>query len=84
MIFTDGRDEDDPGSISPDQLASRLAAAADPARPVELEVIAFGKHPQVAALTKAVKPVGGMVETLDSADRVVSVFVHLAALGVHS
>jgi hypothetical protein len=83
MIFTDGRDEDDPGSISPDQLASRLAAAADPARPVDLELIAFGNQPQVGALAKAVRPVGGVVETLDSADRVVSVFVHLAAVGVH-
>jgi hypothetical protein len=84
MVFTDGRNEDAPGSISPEQLASRLAAAADPARPVDLEVVAFGDKPEVGVLTKAVKPVRGVVETLTSADRVVSVFVHLAALGVHS
>lgn len=84
MVFTDGRNEDDPGSITADQLATRLAAAADPDRPVELVVVAFGNRPDVGVVRRAVKPVGGTVDPLDSAEEVLSMFVHLAAGGLHA
>ena len=83
MIFTDGRNEDDPGSITAGQLRARLSAVADPDRPVDLVVVAFG-----AGLDKdmegAIKPVGGVVDKVASAGDVLSVFVHLAAGGLHA
>jgi hypothetical protein len=84
MIFTDGRNEDDPGSINVKQLGQKLAASADPDRPVELVVVAFGNRPEVDVVQSAIKPVGGTVDSLASARAVLSVFVHLAAGGLHS
>jgi hypothetical protein len=83
MIFTDGQNGDDPGSISLAQLAGRLSAAADPDRPVELVVVVFGRQQQVAALQQAIRPVGGAVDRVGSAEDVLSTFVHLAAGGLH-
>jgi hypothetical protein len=84
MIFTDGRNEDDPGSVNADQLSARLSAAADPDRPVELVVVAFGRGPGVEAVKRAIRPIGGVLDKVSSAGDVVSIFVHLAAGGLHS
>ncbi|MGH8825461.1 MAG: substrate-binding domain-containing protein [Jiangellaceae bacterium] len=83
VIFTDGSNEDDPGSISAGQLAAGLANALDPQRPVQLSIITFGPEPEVDVLEGAVEPVDGTVEPLTTADEVRSVFIHLAAGGVH-
>jgi Ca-activated chloride channel homolog len=83
VIFTDGRNEDDPGSISADQLAAGLADAQDPQRPVQLLLITFGPDPEVDVLESAVEPVEGAVNPLTTADEVRSVFIHVAAGGVH-
>ena len=48
VVFTDGRNEDDPVSIGLQQLATELKKAADPKRPVELTVVAYGKLPEVS------------------------------------
>jgi hypothetical protein len=83
VIFTDGRNEDDPGSISADQLAAGLAEAQDPQRPVQLSLITFGPEPEVELLESAVEPVDGAVDALTTADEVRAVFIHVAAGGIH-
>ena len=84
VIFTDGSNEDDPGSISAEQLAAGLAEAQDPQRPVYLTLITFGPEPEVEVLESAVEPVEGSVDPLTTADEVRSVFIHVAAGGVHN
>ncbi len=83
VVFTDGRNEADTPTLSPDELANALASAADPRRPVHLAVITFGAEPDSAALTAAVKPVGGYVDRLRTADEVGAAFIHVAAGGLH-
>jgi Ca-activated chloride channel homolog len=84
FVFTDGRNQDDPGSVSLEQLTERLTAAQDPQRPVALSVVAFGDAAaDVEALTKALEPVDADVEALTSAKGVPAVFVHVAAGGPH-
>jgi hypothetical protein len=68
MVFTDGINDDDPGSISLAQLSQALKKALDPRRPVQLSVVGFGEHAQVDALSNALAPVGGYVESLRTAD----------------
>jgi hypothetical protein len=83
LVFTDGRNEDDPGSITAEQLAQKLAALKNPQRPVALSVIAFGDAPEVSVVEKALAPIDGYVESLHSAAQVPAVFVHVAAGGPH-
>jgi hypothetical protein len=83
LIFTDGRNEDDKTSLTAGQLAARLKAAADPERPVLLSVVTFGTAADAAAVEKALKPVGGYVDNLRTADEVAAVFIHVAAGGLH-
>lgn len=83
ILFTDGRNEDDPNSISAAELRERLAAEADPNRPVYLTVITFGPDPETDVLARILEPVGGYVDPLENADDVLAVFIHVAAGGVH-
>lgn len=83
LIFTDGRNEDDPVSISARQLAAGLEAAADPRRPVQLTVVAYGSRPEIPVLEKAIKPVDGYLSKVTTADQVAAAFVHVAAAGLH-
>jgi Ca-activated chloride channel homolog len=83
LVFTDGRNEDDPVSIGLPQLAAGLKKAADPKRPVELTVVAYGKLPEVPALRAAVKGVHGYVSSVQTPAEVSAVFLHAAASGLH-
>jgi len=83
VVFTDGSNEDDPGSISAEQLAAGLAEAQDPERPVYLTLITFGPEPEVEVLESALEPVDGAVDPLTTADEVRAVFIHVAAGGIH-
>jgi hypothetical protein len=83
VVFTDGRNEKDPGSLTREQLGKRLAAAADPKRPVRLTVVAFGDQPDVALLKAALDPVGGYLGRARTAEEVGRAFVHVAAGGLH-
>ena len=82
VVFTDGRNEDDPGSITARQLAAGLEAAADPARRVELTVVAFGALPEVEVLRTALEPVRGYVSNVRTPQEVSAAFLHAAASGV--
>jgi Mg-chelatase subunit ChlD len=83
VLFTDGLNQDDPGSISPSQLTAALKKANDPKRPVQLSVITFGQpEAQADALGKVLEPVDGNVEPLKSAREVDAMFIHVAAGGL--
>src|SRR5207244_449686 len=64
VIFTDGRNQDDAVSITAAQLTAGLTKAADPKRPVELTVVAFGAAADAEGLQKVVGPVGGYVSSV--------------------
>lgn len=83
LVFTDGRNEDDPGGISAGGLTAALRAAADPARPVHLTVAVFGAAAEADVVARAVRPVHGYVDEVASADQVSAAFVHVAAGGQH-
>ena len=83
VIFTDGRNEDDPVSIGLQQLASELKKAADPKRPVELTVVAYGKLPDVSSLQDAIGGVDGYVSSVQTPAQVSAAFLHAAASGLH-
>ena len=84
VVFTDGRNEYDPGSLTLDQLTERLSAARDPARPVTLSVVAFGERVDPGPLQAALEPVAGTVSQPTTADAVGAVFLHVAAGGIHN
>ena len=83
VIFTDGRNEDDQITISLQQLATELKKAADPKRPVELTIVAYGKLPEVAGLEDAVGGVDGYVSSVQTPAEVSAAFLHAAASGLH-
>jgi Ca-activated chloride channel homolog len=83
VLFTDGKNEDDPGSITATELSAKLSAAANPKRPVHVTVISFGPKSNAEAVAKALEPVGGYVDPLTAADEVGAAFIHSAAGGVH-
>jgi hypothetical protein len=83
VVFTDGRNEDDPVSISLAQLTRELKAAADPKRQVELTVVAFGDLPEVEALEEALGSVDGYVSNVQTPAEVSAAFLHAAASGLH-
>jgi len=84
VVFTDGRNEDDSDTITAEQLSSGLRAAADPARRVELTVVAFGDLPEVEVLAKALEPIDGYVSDVRTPQEVAAAFLHAAASGVHA
>ncbi len=83
IVFTDGRNEDRPGSIDIDELASGLSEATDPARPVQLTIISFGADTDAELLQSALEETGVYVAQISSASEVHPVFIHQAAGGRH-
>jgi hypothetical protein len=84
VVFTDGHNEADRPTITREELARRLAGAKDPAKPVELTVVAFGGRREAEELAAVLKPVGGYVDALVRADQVDAAFIHAAAGGLHT
>jgi Mg-chelatase subunit ChlD len=82
MVFTDGRNQDDPGSVSAGQLRTALARAADPDVPVGLTVVKVGGG-SIGPLAGSLEPAGGEVVEISNARDVVATFIHLAAGGLH-
>jgi Ca-activated chloride channel family protein len=75
VLFTDGVNQDDPGSISLAQLHTALAGT-DPNKRVQLSIFGIGSAVPADLLQPAVTPVGGQVDTLTTPDEVIGAFVH--------
>ena len=83
IVFTDGRNEDRPGSITIEQLAADLVAATDPARPVQLTIVTFGDDTDAELLESALDETGAYIAHITNAEQVHAVFIHQAAGGRH-
>jgi hypothetical protein len=83
LVFTDGVNEADEGSLTIDGLRDRLAAAADPRRPVSLAVVVYGPESLTEGLSAALEPVNGYVTSVGTAADVTNAFAHVAAGGLH-
>lgn len=83
IVFTDGRNEDRPGSITIEQLADELSGAADPARPVQLTIITFGDDTDAGLLESVLDETGAYIAHTTRAQEVHAVFIHQAAGGRH-
>jgi hypothetical protein len=83
LIFTDGRNESDPNSLTAAQLAGQLGKTIDPKRPVQLSLVTFGTAADAKVVEKVLAPVQGYVDVLTTADEVAAVFIHVAAGGLH-
>lgn len=83
IVFTDGRNQDDPDSITAEQLSEELAEAHDPERPVQLSVISYGVDTDAELVGSALEPVDGYVAPVTVATDVRAVFIHLAVGGGH-
>ena len=81
LVFTDGKDQDDPGAVSLASLRKSLAAA-DPRRHVQVGVLGFGQDLPVTALEHALSPVDGQVDRLTRTPEVVGAFVHAVSGGL--
>jgi Bacterial extracellular solute-binding protein/von Willebrand factor type A domain len=81
LVFTDGKDQDDPGGISLASLRSSLAAA-DPGRHVQVGVLGFGNQLPITSLTHALGPVDGQVDRLTNTPDVIGAFVHAVSGGL--
>jgi hypothetical protein len=84
LIFTDGRNEADPNSLTVRTLAAQLAEFAGRGSPTDLTVLAFGTETDADQIAKAIKPVDGRVEVSRTEQDVAAAFVHLAAGGLHA
>ena len=82
VLFTDGLNQDDPGSITAAQLSAALKKAANPKRPVALSVISFGKNNLAEGLENALAPIDGSVKVITNAAEVDPLFIHVAAGGL--
>jgi hypothetical protein len=83
VVFTDGHNEADVPTLTREELGRRLTAAKDPARPVAVTVVAFGRRADAPALEAALKPVDGDVDAVDHPDEVDAAFIHIVAGGIH-
>jgi hypothetical protein len=81
MVFTDGRNEDDPNSISLAALRKALANS-DRAKHVQVGVLGFGNRLPVDAFSAALAPIEGQIDTIGSADEVLGAFVHAVSGGL--
>jgi Bacterial extracellular solute-binding protein/von Willebrand factor type A domain len=84
LVFTDGLNQANPRGITLAQLRAGLERAKDPARPVHLSVVAFGRKEEANLLSRAIEPVDGYVDDVSTAEEVSAVFIHVAAGGLHS
>lgn len=75
VLFTDGVNQDDPDSISLDQLHADLAAT-DPGKRVQLSIFGIGDALPAKDITAALTPVGGQVDQLENPDQIMGAFVH--------
>ncbi|GAA0807629.1 substrate-binding domain-containing protein [Spirilliplanes yamanashiensis] len=83
LVVLDGRGAGAAGPADPDRLAADLAGARADDRPVDLAIVVFGgTNAAVAALERAVAPVGGYVGAPRTRPDLAAAFAHLATGGL--
>jgi Ca-activated chloride channel family protein len=74
IVFTDGKDETDPGAPSLTDVQSQLKSAADPKRPIQLIMLGYGEA-DIASMNALTGTVGGVVYHITSAAQIVGAFI---------
>ena len=74
IVFTDGKDETDPGAPSLAEVQAQLKSAADPKRPIQLIMLGYG-NADIASMNALTGTVGGVVYHITSAAQIVGAFI---------
>ncbi|HQH91271.1 MAG TPA: substrate-binding domain-containing protein [Dermatophilaceae bacterium] len=74
VLLTDGKNED-PYSITLDDLLAKLAAAKDPAKPIVVITVAIGPDADAATLARVTEVTGGRSYTATEPEQITGVFV---------
>ncbi len=74
LVFTDGKDEDDPGAPSLADVQAQLKAISDPKRPIQLIMLGYGQA-DINAMNSLVGTVGGVVYHINTAPQIVGAFI---------
>ncbi|MBK6441850.1 MAG: substrate-binding domain-containing protein [Actinomycetales bacterium] len=74
VLLTDGKNED-PRSITLDDLLAKLAAAKDPAKPIVVITVAIGPDADAATLQRVTQVTGGRSYTATAPEQITGVFV---------
>ncbi len=74
LVFTDGKDETDPGAPSLSAIQAQLKAIADPAKPIQLIMLGYGAA-DIPAMDALTSTVGGVVYHITSPTQIVGAFV---------
>ena len=74
LVFTDGKDETDPGAPSLAAIQAQLKTIADPKRPIQLIMLGYGQA-DIPSMQALVSTVGGSVYHIESPTQIVGAFV---------
>ncbi len=74
LVFTDGKDEDDPGAPSLADVQAQLKSIQDPKRPIQLIMLGYGQA-DIAAMNTLTSTVGGLVYHINSPTQLVGAFI---------
>ncbi len=74
LVFTDGKDETDPGAPSLAAIQVQLKTIADPKRPIQLIMLGYGQA-DIPSMQALVSTVGGSVYHIESPTQIVGAFV---------
>jgi Ca-activated chloride channel family protein len=74
LVFTDGKDETDPGAPNLADVQAQLKSVADPKRPIQLIMLGYGEA-DIASMTALTGTVGGVVYHITSAAQIVGAFI---------
>jgi hypothetical protein len=74
IVFTDGKDETDPGAPSLSAVQAQLKAIQDPAHPIQLIMLGYGQA-DIAAMNALTTTVGGVVYHINTPVQIVGAFI---------
>jgi hypothetical protein len=74
LVFTDGKDETDPGAPSLATVQAQLKKIIDPKRPIQLIMLGYGQA-DIAAMQALTGTVGGSVYHINTPTQIVGAFI---------
>jgi Ca-activated chloride channel homolog len=74
IVFTDGKDETDPGAPSLAAVQTQLKAIANPAKPIQLIMLGYGQA-DITAMNALTSTVGGVVYHITTPTQIVGAFI---------
>jgi Ca-activated chloride channel family protein len=74
LVFTDGKDESDPGAPSLADAQSQIKAMQDPKRPIQLIMLGYGDA-DITSMTALTSTVNGVVYHITSTNQIIGAFI---------